>query len=541
MLGAVAGHRIPPKATAIGDMPAVQFNRRGWPAACSQAPCTRADVPRRCAGLPSTLTLACPRRKETRMTRRLSCAAAAALFACGAAHAGAAPDAATRQLAHDVFRQLIEINTTDSAGNTTTAAKAMAQRFLAAGFDAGDIHVDGPDERKGNLVVRYRGSGKGKPILLICHLDVVEARREDWSTDPFQFVEKDGYAYGRGTQDVKSGDAILVATLIRFKHEHFVPARDLIVALTADEEGGTSNGVDWLLKNHRDWIDAEYVLNPDSGSVDSEQGRVVDVQLGATEKLYADYAIVATNPGGHSSLPRPDNAIYELAAALQRLRDQPFPFELNAATRLYFERDAAVEPKDVAADMRALLGATLDQQAAQRLAKDAHFNSVLRTTCVATRLEAGHANNALPQHAQAIVNCRILPGHSKEDVRRELARIAGDAALKVQYVDKDLSLRDVAPDEKVAPPPTVRADVLHALEHAAAKLWPGVPVIPEMEPGASDSIYTNAAGIPSYGVSGVAIDRDDVRAHGKDERLRLSAFYAGLDFYGRLLRELASK
>jgi acetylornithine deacetylase/succinyl-diaminopimelate desuccinylase-like protein len=451
----------------------------------------------------------------------------------------AAPDAATRQLAHDVFKQLIEINTTDSVGNTTTAAKAMAQRFLDAGFDPKDVVVDGPNERKGNLVVRYHGSGNGKPILLICHLDVVEARREDWSTDPFQFVEKDGYAYGRGTQDVKSGDAILVATLIRFKREHFVPSRGLIVALTADEEGGTANGVDWLLKHHRDWIDAEYVLNPDSGTVESTNGVVVDVQLGATEKLYADYAIVATNPGGHSSLPRPDNAIYQLAAALGRLRDQPFPFELNAATRLYFERDAQIEPKDVAADMRALLGTTLDAQAAQRLSKDPHFNSVLRTTCVATRLDAGHANNALPQHAQAIVNCRILPGHSKEEVRQQLERIVADAQLKVQYVDKDLALRDVATDEKVAPPPPIRSDVLRALDRVAAQLWPGKPVIPEMEAGASDSIYTNAAGIPSYGVSGVAIDRDDVRAHGRDERLRLDAFYAGLDFYGRLLRELA--
>ena len=453
----------------------------------------------------------------------------------------AAPDAATRQLAHDVFKQLIEINTTDSVGNTTTAAKAMAQRFVDAGFDAKDIVVAGPNERKGNLVVRYHGSGKGKPILLICHLDVVEARREDWSTDPFQFVEKDGYAYGRGTQDIKSGDAVLVATLIRFKREHFVPARDLILALTADEEGGTANGVDWLLKNRRELIDAEYVLNPDSGSVDSEHERVVDVQLGATEKLYADYAIVATNPGGHSSLPRPDNAIYELVIALERLRAQPFPFELNAVTRAYFERDAAVEPKDVAADMHAVLGATLDSAAAQRLAKDARFNSVLRTTCVATRLDAGHANNALPQHAQATVNCRILPGHSKEEVRRDLARIAGDAQVRVLYVDKDLSLKETASDEQVAPPPPIRADVLRVLDKVSAQLWPGAPVIAEMESGASDSIYTNAAGIPSYGVSGFAIDRDDVRAHGRDERLRLNAFYAGLDFYGRVLRELSDK
>jgi acetylornithine deacetylase/succinyl-diaminopimelate desuccinylase-like protein len=461
-------------------------------------------------------------------------------FSGAHARASASPDAATRKLAFDIFRQLIEINTTDSVGNTTTAAKAMEKRLLDAGFAPQDVVVAGPNERKGNLVVRYHGKGVAKPILMICHLDVVEARREDWTTDPFQFVEKDGYVYGRGTQDVKSGDAILIATLIRFKKEGFVPNRDLIVALTADEEGGTSNGVDWLLKNRRNLIDAEYVLNPDSGGIDSEHGKVVSVQLGASEKLYADYMIVATNPGGHSSLPRPDNAIYELNAALQRLQQTPFPFELDTVTRTFFERDATIEPKDVAADMRAMIGKTLDVAAAERLAKDARFNSILRTTCVPTKLEAGHANNALPQRAQALVNCRIFPGHSKEQIRQDLARIVADAKIKVMSVANDGSLHDVAPEEKTPAPPPIRADVLKALDRISAQLWHGVPVIAEMETGASDSIYTNAAGIPSYGVSGVAIDRDDVRAHGRDERLRVPAFYDGLDFYGRVLRMLTT-
>lgn len=451
-----------------------------------------------------------------------------------------APDPATRKLAFEVFKQLIEINTTDSVGNTTTAAKAMAQRLLDAGFAPDDVVVAGPNDRKGNLVVRYHGQGKLKPILLICHLDVVEARREDWSTDPFQFIEKDGYVYGRGTQDVKSGDAILIATLIRFKREGYVPNRDLIVALTADEEGGTSNGVDWLLKNRHELVDAEYVLNPDSGGIDSENGKVISVQLGATEKLYADYLIVATNPGGHSSLPRPDNAVYALSAALERLRVSPFPFELNAVTRAYFARDAALEPQDVAADMRALIGQTLDAQAAERLSKDAHFNSTLRTTCVPTRLEGGHANNALPQRAQALVNCRIFPGHSKEQIRQDLARIVADPQLKVLYIATDGSQTDTAPDEKSPAPPPIRADVLNVLDRVSAQLWHKIPVIAEMETGASDSIYTNAAGLPSYGVSGVAIDRNDVRAHGRDERLRVASFYAGLDFYGRVLRTLTS-
>jgi acetylornithine deacetylase/succinyl-diaminopimelate desuccinylase-like protein len=476
------------------------------------------------------------------MHRHLITAAVTFVLGVAAAQArDAAPDEATRKLAFDIFRQLIEINTTDSVGNVSTAAHAMEKRLLDAGFPAQDIHVAGPNSRKENLVVRYHGRGNARPILLICHLDVVEARREDWTTDPFEFVEKDGFVYGRGTQDVKVGDAILVATLIRFKREGFVPDRDLIVALTADEEGGTSNGVDWLLNNHRDWVDAEYVLNPDSGGVDSVNGKVVSVQLGATEKLYADYVVVATNPGGHSSLPRPDNAIYALADALERIKASPFPFELNPVTRAFFERDAKVEPKEVAVDMQALLGPTLDQAAAQRLAaRDPHLNSVMRTTCVATRLDAGHANNALPQRAQANINCRIFPGHSKEEIRQDLARIVANPELKVMFVAVDGSHHDAAPEEKSPAPPPIRPDVLRVLDQVAAKMWPGTPVIAEMETGASDSIYTNAAGIPSYGVSGVAIDRDDVRAHGRDERLRVSAFYAGLDFYARVLRALTS-
>src|SRR5581483_11590416 len=343
------------------------------------------------------------------------------LLAAGASvHAGEAPDAATRQLAFDVFKQLIEINTTDSVGNVTTAAEAMQRRFVDAGFSAADIVLAGAAPTKGNLVVRLHGKGSAKPILLICHLDVVEARREDWSTDPFKFVEKDGYVYGRGTQDIKSGCAILVATLIRYKREHYVPDRDLILALTAGEESGRYNGVDWLLKNRRELVDAEYVLNPDSGSVDSIDAHVVSVQLGATEKLYGDFLVVATNPGGHSSLPRPDNAIYELADALERLRATPFPVELNPVTRAFFERDPLLETAAIAADMRAVLADPPGAQAVARLSSDARFNSILRTTCVATRLDAGHANNALPQRAQATINCRILPGHSREDVRREL-------------------------------------------------------------------------------------------------------------------------
>ncbi len=453
----------------------------------------------------------------------------------------AAPlDDATRQLAHDIFQQLIEINTTDSVGSTTVAANAMAKRLLDAGFAPEDVKVLGPNDRKGNLVARYRGSGSSglKPILIIAHLDVVEARREDWTTDPFKFVEKDGYYYGRGTQDMKVSDAIVVTTFIRFKREGYVPDRDVILALTADEEGGKSNGVDWLLKNHRELVDAAFALNPDAGGVTTVKGKPLNVDVEANEKLYADFELEATNPGGHSSLPVPDNAIYHIADALARLEHAQFPFELNPITRIYFERRAALETGQTGADMKAILKTPPDADAVARLSKDARFNSLMRTTCVATRLSAGHANNALPQQAQAIVNCRILPGHTMEEVRQDLIRIFADPKVTVKYVDNSGRVFAQAPDTKSFPPVLPPPDVMQPLERVTDAIWPSAPVIPEMETGASDSVYTIAAGIPSYGISGVALDQDDVRAHGKDERVRVSSFYDGVEFYYRYLKAL---
>jgi acetylornithine deacetylase/succinyl-diaminopimelate desuccinylase-like protein len=455
---------------------------------------------------------------------------------------GAALDETTRRLSRDIFQQLIEINTTDSVGSTTAAAQAMAQRLLAAGFPPEDVKVLGPNDRKGNLVVRLHGTGRGarKPLLIIGHLDVVEARREDWTTDPFQFVEKEGYFYGRGTQDMKVNDAVLVTTLIRFRREGYRPDRDLIVALTADEEGGKSNGVDWLLKNHRDLVDAEFVLNADSGGVTSRKGKPVNVDIEASEKLYADFQLTATNPGGHSSLPVPDNAIYHIADALSHLERSPFPFELNAITRTYFERRAALESGQTAADMRAILQTPPDAAAIARLSMDPRYNSTTHTTCVATRLNAGHANNALPQMAQANVNCRILPGHSAEEIRQALIRIVADPKVVVRYVDDAGNISDRAPEKKAFSPVLPRPEVLDALERVAAEMWPGAPVIPDMETGASDSIHTIAAGMPSYGVNGVAIDQDDIRAHGKDERVRVSSYYDGVEFYYRYLKALGT-
>jgi acetylornithine deacetylase/succinyl-diaminopimelate desuccinylase-like protein len=446
-------------------------------------------------------------------------------------------DDTTRQLSHDIFKQLIEINTTDSVGNVTTASEAMAQRFRDAGFPERDLQILGPNERKKNLVVRMHGSGKHKPVLLIGHLDVVEARREDWTTDPFQFVEKDSYYYGRGTQDMKDGDAIMVTTLIRFKKEGYVPDRDVILALTADEEGGTSNGVDWLIKNHRDLIDAEFVLNHDGGGILSEHGKPQFMTVDASEKLYADYQLTVTNPGGHSSLPVPDNAIYHLANGLARLEHYQFPFELTNITRAYYERMSKVATGERAADMQAILKSPPDMAAVARLSKDPIDNSIMHTTCVATRLSGGHANNALPQTAQANVNCRIVPGHSPEEIRQELDKVLADPKISV----RELGAIGGVTNRKSYPPPPLRPDVFKPLERVVESMWPGLPVIPDMSTGASDGIYTNAAGMPTYCISGEAIDRDDIRAHGRDERVRVDAFYRAVDFYYRYLKAVTSE
>jgi acetylornithine deacetylase/succinyl-diaminopimelate desuccinylase-like protein len=464
--------------------------------------------------------------------------------ALAADRAGAAADAAADRLAHDIFKQLIEINTTDSAGNITTAAQAMAQRFLSAGFPAGDVVVIGPAERKKNLVVRLRGTGKQRPVLLIGHLDVVEARREDWSLDPFQLIEKDGYFYGRGVLDMKSGDAIMAATLLRLKQQGYRGSRDIILALTADEEGGCCNGVAWLVKNHRQLIEAEFVLNHDGVvgySITSEHGVPQQFALSATEKMYGDYQLTVTNRGGHSSLPRPDNAIYELAAGLLSIGRYSFPFELNDITRGYFERMAAAGAGQTAADMRAVTRTPPDAEAIARLSRDPELNSMMRTTCVATRLEGGHANNALPQRAEAVVNCRILPGHSKEEVRQNLVRVLNDPAITVRYVADDGAVSDTAPEQRALPPSPLLPAMLEPLESTVAAIWPGIPVVPFMNPGATDGIHTRAAGLPTYGVAGIAVDRDDVRAHGRDERLRVAAFYKGNEFFYRYLQSLTAR
>jgi acetylornithine deacetylase/succinyl-diaminopimelate desuccinylase-like protein len=464
------------------------------------------------------------------------------LVATSAAPAGdISADEASNKVAYEIMQQLVEINTTDSVGNVTTAVEALAQRFRDAGFPPADVVVTGPDNpKKKNLVVRLHGSGKYRPVLLMGHIDVVEARREDWSTDPFRLIEADGYFYGRGTSDMKDNDAIMVATLLRMQQEGFRPDRDIILALTADEEGGCCNGPDWLLRNHRELVDAEFAIDTDGWAVISEQGVPKVFRLGATQKVYADYQLSVTNRGGHSSEPRADNAVYQLARALLNISNYHFPFELNNVSRAYYERLAARSPPQRAATIRGILSTPPDPAAVRRMSRLAPDNAIMRTNCVATRLAGGHANNALPQRAEAIVNCRILPGHSPEDVRQRLIRVIADPQVSVRYVAFDGTVGDKAPDRGGIPPPPLNPRVLEPLEAQVAAMWPGITVVPYMDAGASDAIYTSAAGIPTYGISGIAIDVDDVRAHGRDERVGRQSFYTGNVFFYRYMKALTS-
>jgi len=445
----------------------------------------------------------------------------------------------TKQLAHDIFKQLIEINTTDSVGNVTTAAEAMAKRLRDGGLAEGDLHVAGPNERKKNLVARFRGTGKRKPILFIGHLDVVEALRSDWTTDPFEFIEKDGYYYGRGTEDMKEGDAILVTNFIRLKKEGYLPDRDLILALTADEEGGSFNGIDWLLREHRDWMEAEYCINLDGGEFEKDKDKRLLAGIQASEKVYVDFQFESRNPGGHSSVPSPDNAIYHLAGALSRLQSYAFPVKINEITRSYFAQTAAMESGPMAADMKAATRQPPDSQAVQRLSAMPYYNSLLRTTCVATMLSGGHAPNALPQTARANVNCRIFPGEDPEDVRKALERVANDTKVRITVVPQ------LTPDGKVVPvvpvpPSPLLPEVTRAMEKVLSVAWPGVPLVATMSTGATDGKYVRIAGIPTYGISCMFFDKNDNREHGKDERVGVQDFYDGVEFGYKLMKELSS-
>jgi acetylornithine deacetylase/succinyl-diaminopimelate desuccinylase-like protein len=436
-----------------------------------------------------------------------------------------------QQLAHDIYKQLVEINTTESVGSTTVAAEAVAARFRAAGIPSADIFLGGPSPRKGNLVVRMHGRTPNlKPLLLLAHLDVVEAKKEDWSADldPFRFIEKEGFYYGRGTADDKAMAAIFVANLLRMKQQGVVPARDIVLALTADEEGGDDNGVNWLIENHRALVDAEYGLN-EGGGGQAKNGRRIANRVQASEKVYLDFTLEVTNKGGHSSQPQPENAIYQLAEALTRIGTYAFPVKLNEVTRGYFERMAAIEQGQVAADFKAITQTTPDPTAIARLSAVPLYNSMLRTTCVATMVSAGHALNALPQRAAANVNCRILPGEDPAEVQRTLSRVIDDPKV---------ALTPVKP-AKPSPPSPLRPDLMETITRITEEMWPGVAVVPVMSTGATDGLYFRQAGIPIYGVSGLFGDMDDVRAHGRDERMGVKEFYDGQEFLWWLVNALS--
>ena len=437
-----------------------------------------------------------------------------------------------RQLAHDIYKELIEINTADSVGSTTVAADAVAKRLLAAGFPRSDIFQGGPRPDKGNLVVRLHGTGARRPLLLLAHLDVVRALKSDWSAnlDPFVFTERDGYYYGRGTSDDKAMGSIFIANLIRFRQEGYRPDRDIILALTADEEGGGSNGVRWLLANHKDLIDAAYVLNEGGGGA-LRDGKPFINAVGAAEKVSANFTVSTANRGGHSSVPRDDNAIYQLSQALLRIGAYQFPVMLNPVTRAYFEKTAAIETGEMAAAMRAIVANPDDASASAIISREPRYRSMLRTTCVATLLTGGHARNALPQKASANVNCRMAPGHDPADVRARLIAAIGDTGVSVSP----------APAMEHAAPSPLTPEVMGPIERVTRDVFgPGVAVIPTMGTGATDSKYLRAAGIPGYGVSGLFGDPNDVRAHGRDERVLIRSYYDAQDFLYRLVKEMSS-
>ena len=436
-----------------------------------------------------------------------------------------------QQLAHDIFKQFIEIKSGYTTGSTTPVAEAAAARLRAAGFPDSDIFLGGPIPTKQNLVVRLHGTGAHKPLLLLAHEDVVEAKREDWSPglDPFVFTEKDGYFYGRGTSDDKNQAAIWIANLIRMKREGFTPDRDIIVALTADEEGGGPySGIQWLLKNHRNLIDAEFALN-EGGYGELSHGQKIANDLQVAEKYMVSFRFEVHNKGGQSSLPVSDNAIYPLAGALTRLADFGFPLKTNDATNAYFHQMARIETGPAGQALDGFDGSS--KTALQRAAAvSPTWNSILRTTCVATQLEGGHAINALPQLAAANINCRVLPEDSADYVQSTLKRIVADDQVSITILG----------EVNKAPGSPLNPQVMNAVTTATQKLWPSVPVVPIMVPYATDGAYLRAAGIPTYGVQGFFMDRDDIRFHGRDERLLVTSFYEGQQFLYDLVKTLST-
>jgi acetylornithine deacetylase/succinyl-diaminopimelate desuccinylase-like protein len=435
-----------------------------------------------------------------------------------------------QQMAVDIYKELVEINTVTGTGDTGRAADVMAEWLRTAGFDAADVQVFKPAPRKGNLVARLRGTGARRPILLLAHLDVVEAKPEDWTTDPFKLIEKDGYFYGRGTGDDKFMAAAFVTNMIRYKLDGYEPDRDIILALETDEEilDHDGVGIQWLLKNKRGLIDAEFALN-EGGGVGLKRGKPIRVSVQTSEKVLSSYVLEVKNRGGHSSLPTQDNAIYHLAEGLARLSKFAFPLKLNETTRASFARTAELESEQVAADIRSVISGTPDMAALARLSANPVYNAQLRTTCVATMLEGGHAFNALPQVARATVNCRIMPGEPVDEVKATLERVLADPQISVRQIGQPV----------LSAPSPLNEEIMGAITKVAAEFWPGTPVVPIMSAGGTDGMFLRNAGIPTYGNSGLAGDVDDVRAHGKDERVAVKSFFDGVEYLHRLVKTLS--
>jgi acetylornithine deacetylase/succinyl-diaminopimelate desuccinylase-like protein len=434
------------------------------------------------------------------------------------------PPAADRALGREILKELVEIPSTQADG-TVRVADAIAARLLGAGFPNEDVRVIASEANVANVIARYRGRrSEARGILLMAHIDVVPARREDWSVDPWTLLERDGWFYGRGSIDNKAGAAMLVANFITMKRAGWQPARDVTMVLTGDEETA-QRGIQALLDKHREWLNAEIAFNTDGGGVRLRDGRPSVFEVQASEKIYADYQLEVTDVGGHSSLVRPDNPIYTLAAALTRIGEHQFPLHVNEVTRMFLERSAATESGQTAIDMRAVAAVPPDLAAAGRLSRSPFYNAQLRTTCVATTVAAGHANNALPQLARAVVNCRILPGLPGADVEAVIRRLAGDK-VKVTVIEPPIP----------SPPSALTPALLSLLEPLIARRWPKVPVIPVMASGATDGMYTRSRGIPTYGVSGIEENPEDVRAHGKDERVGVESFHTAAQFWLELMR-----
>ena len=437
-----------------------------------------------------------------------------------------------RQL-REVYRELVEINTTDSTGNCTDAAQAMGARLRSAGLAAADVQLLSPPggAKKGNLVVRLRGNGVKKPLLLLAHIDVVEAKREDWKRDPFKLIEEDGHFYARGAADDKAMAAAFVANLMRYRTEKYIPDRDIVLALTCDEEiiPSPHNGVEFLLKNHRSLLDAELALNEGGGGQLDKSGKRVRLTIQAGEKVFQSYRLEATNPGGHSAQPRRDNALYDLARGLARLGDFEFPAKLLPVTRASFARMAGILTGQVAEDMKAVAAEPPDASAIARLSRTPSYNAQLRTTCVATMADAGEATNSLPQRARAVVNCRVLPGESVAEVRSTLTRVLDNERITVTPMGNAV----------LSPPAPLDERILGPVQSIAMAMWPGVPLVPTMSAGATDSRFLNNAGIPTYGISGMFNEPETSGVHAVNERLPVRSLYEGQEFLYRLVKALA--